>query len=137
MAILSTDPMDLRLDPLTGELVYEGGRLQLVAGGEAVAQGVRQRILNLKGEWFADLDSGLPWFENDSVPSAQAVIGGKPSELRLAALIRAAIVDTPGLKRIDRLSVNFDRATRRITVSWAATTEFGDTVADILTAGAA
>src|SRR3990167_1713723 len=54
---------DLALDLDTGDLVFDGKDLALVAGVEAVAQEARIALSLFAGEWFLDLDAGARWHE--------------------------------------------------------------------------
>lgn len=134
--IYATDPIDFKIDQATGDLVFVDGRPEMTFGGEAVAQGILIRLRNIRGEWFANLDDGMPWFENDSVPGSDALLGQKFDEIKATAAFRAAILDTPGVASITRLAVTFDGATRTINATWSVATTFGDTIADTLTTGA-
>lgn len=134
--VLATDPIDFALDPVTGDLAFADGRIAMTTGADAVRQGILIRLRNIRGEWFADLDDGVPWFENDSVPAADAILGRPFDEIRTAAAFREAILDTPGVAAIDRLNVAFDGPTRSVRADWVVRTTFGDTVADTLSTGA-
>ena len=55
---------DYKLDPLTGDLVVDGGMKLTEDQAEEAAQRVSLALgLNL-GEWFADVTKGLPYIEN-------------------------------------------------------------------------
>jgi hypothetical protein len=134
--LLSTDPIDIPIDPLTGDVVFTEGDLVLTTGHAAVAQGIWIALSDIRGEWFADLDDGVPWLANDSVPDEEAILGGKFDELRVSAAIREAILGVPGVAEIVTLVVSFDAATRALSISWVVRTSFGDTIADTFAAGA-
>jgi len=123
---LSTDPIDLLLDE-DGDLVIADGDIAFSRGVDAVVQSVRLCILQGRGEWFLDLDEGVPYFANDVVTEDEALIGGKFSELRARTIFRDAILDAPGVVELLSLAVNFDSATRKLTVECTVRTAFGDT----------
>lgn len=133
---LSTDPIDIPIDPLTGDVVFTEGDLVFTTGSAAVAQGIWLALSDIRGEWFADLDDGTPWFANATVPDDEAILGSKFDELRVSAAIREAILGVPGVAEIVNLNVDFDSATRALSVSWFVRTSFGDTITDTFTAGA-
>lgn len=125
---LITEPIDLLLDS-DGDLVV-GTDLSLSSGLAAIVQGVRIRTQTFRGEWFLDLDHGVPWFTD--------ILGQKYNEIRVRAAFRDAILDTPGIASLTSLRVDFSAGTRLLTVAWEAKSEFGDTVSDTLsTTGAA
>ena len=127
MALLSTDIVTVALDPATWGLTWDGrGRLAMASGPAAVAQGMACRLKNVRSEWFADLDSGVPWFERPGVPPETAILGQRFDEPRVLAPMRAAILDTPGVTSISSLSVTVDAPTRRVRVTTVAITEFDD-----------
>ena len=55
-----TPGRDLLLDA-NGDLVIESGDLQLSTGVDAINQDIRLTITLFLGEWFRDVDLGLPW----------------------------------------------------------------------------
>lgn len=122
-------------DPITAKLLPDGdadiaswaSTDAFESGVAAVISGVRQRLLLIRGEWFADLDAGVPWFERDNVPAAAAILGGRFDAARVRAPILRAILNTPGVLRVVSLDVSFDAAARHVRITWAASTVFGDT----------
>lgn len=114
---LITDSIDLLLDS-AGDLVVTTD-LQLSAGIDGVVQAAKVRLNQFKGEWFADLDFGVPWF--------QEILGQKPNAPRIRTEIRKTILDTPNVVEILLLEIFFAGATRSLTIDWRARTEFGDT----------
>ena len=126
---LLTDPIDLKIDSLTGELSLDGDDLTFSTGVDAVAQGLKQRILLFKGEWFANLDEGVPYYDNEETGEV-GILGSKFNEERIRAAIRSVILATPGVSSIRSLSAQYDGATRTVTIAWNVVTTFGDTVTD-------
>lgn len=131
--MLSTDPIDLLLD-VDGDIVIDSD-LRWATGLPAIAQGIRIQLQLVKGEWFLDLDDGVPYYEREGVTSAEALLGGRFNQARATAAFRAAILRAPGVNTITSLAVAFDGSTRQLTVTWAVRTTFGDTLADALTRG--
>lgn len=125
--MLSTDRIGLLLDA-DGDLdVFALSRGEWSTGLDAVAQGIQARIQLVKGEWFLDLDAGVPWFEGENVPSAEAIIGGRFDANRVRDLISTEILATPNVRSIVKLSVDFSPSTRVVVVSFKVRTAFGDT----------
>jgi hypothetical protein len=50
---------DIALDPITGELLFKDGDLQLVAGKDAILSDIKGTLLFFQGEWFLDLNAGM------------------------------------------------------------------------------
>ena len=122
MALLKTDLIDWKLTD-AGELDVTTD-LNMSSGAAGVAQGIRVRVQMYAGEFFANLDQGLAWHDE--------IIGAKFDPVRTRTAFRRVILDAPGVESLTDLAVKFDGPTRTLTVSWAAITEFGDTVADSL-----
>lgn len=126
---LETDPIDWKRDPVTGDLVFP---LRYTTGLEAVVQGVRMRLALIRGEFFADLDNGTPYFEREGVEPGEAILGKPFSEPKIRAAIRERILSTPNVESIVSLVVTFEPSTRTASVAWQARTRFGDTDPDTL-----
>lgn len=116
-----TDPVDLLLGP-DHDLVI-GTDLSLSTGLDAIAQGIKVRLLTVRGEWRLNLDSGVPYYED--------ILGQRFDQTRIHAAIREAILSTPGVRDIISLESSFDGATRTLSVAWEVTSIYG-TIADSL-----
>ena len=101
-----------------GDLDFSSGSLRYTQGIEAIAQGIRIRVLMVAGEWFLDLDLGVPWFTE--------ILGRKPTIARVRALLRKAIIAAPGVLEILSIDVSIDSSTRRLTATWSVSTDVGE-----------
>lgn len=128
MAPLESDPVTLATDE-SGDLIVP---LRFATGLDAVVQGARVRMQLIRGEWFLDLDAGVPWMENDAVTETAAILGQKFNRSRVTTALRTAILSTPGVKEVLSLQVEFNGTTRAVTVTWSARAAFGDTPTDTL-----
>jgi hypothetical protein len=74
---------DFKLDPVTRDLDVSSG-LQIVTEGDEAAQRVSLSVgLNL-GEWFLNINYGLPWIKNnleDLPDNIQYMLGSKKSDI--------------------------------------------------------
>lgn len=123
-------PLPLKNDPITVALDTDGDikidpklGLVFVSGSDAIAQGVRFRLLLFFSEWFLNQDIGVPYFE-ELIGDASKEAG---VEDRARAAFAAAILSTPGVLEILQLNVKTDPQTRGMTVTWQARAAFGDT----------
>lgn len=100
----------LAIDPATNDLfVDRTANLALVYDAEAVGQHVRQRLKTFQGEWFLDTEVGMPWLKD---------IFGKAYNPALSeAIVKAEILDTKGVVRIETFAVSFDRHTRGLLIN--------------------
>ena len=102
-------------------------RARFISGLDLIAQRVGRRLRAFYGEWFADLQFGLPFFD---------WIAQKPPRVaEIGALVRLAIETTPGVVRVDDWLGDLDRDTRTLTYSGTIRTELGDVVATLLPLG--
>ena len=109
---------DLKLDTTTGDLALSGGDLVLVSGTDAIAQDLRMRLRFFAGEWFADLDAGVPYFSQ--------VLVKNPDVTQLRGVFRDAILATPGVKDLLELDLDFDSALRTLTLTFKVDTDLGE-----------
>lgn len=132
MALLVTDPLDVALDADGDLTLGADGGPYLIAGLAGVAQLVRAALLLFRGEWFANLDAGVPWLANDVVPEERAILGQPLDEAYVRAAVRDAVLGVPGVLALTRLEISLDATTRALSITWAASTVFGDTTPDTL-----
>ncbi len=102
---------DLKLDPSTWDLDLSGSALHLTddTTGETVAQAVAMRLQLFRGEWFLDNRLGIDYF-------GQVLIKA-PSLSDIEAIMRQAILATPGVSAITSYSQTLDRAARSLAIS--------------------
>lgn len=124
--MLETDPQGWLLDA-DGDLDVEAFAAGTFATGlVGVQQGIASRIRLCRGEWFLDLDLGVPYFESADVPASEAIIGQRFSEPYVRDVMTQAIASAPGVTRILSLTLDFDSTTRELTVRWRTQTVFGE-----------
>ena len=109
--------MDLKIDTSTGDVAIENGELVLLDGSEAIAQHLRVRLQFFLGEWFLDRRIGVPYY--------QKLLGQKPNTTTVKALMRQVIAATPGIETINDLTVDYDGATRVLSISFRSETSEG------------
>lgn len=122
---LLTDPIDLLLDS-NNDLVFKDGDLVFSTGIDAVVQQCRIAMQMFQGEWFLNLDAGLPYWES--------ILGQKPKVAIQAAqiYIRRELELVDGVVDITKLEVTYVRESRMLKITWQVDTEFGETPADTI-----
>lgn len=120
---LAGNPQDLMLDN-SNDLVIQNGDLVFIYGIAAVAQACRITIQIFAGEWFLNLDVGIPYW--------QSILAQKPEIAVPAAQIafRAELEAVQGVLDVPLCAVVYTGATRLLTVTWQVTTGLGDTPVD-------
>lgn len=125
---LSEQPRDLSLGT-DNDLVVTTD-LTFTAGVQAVAQSCRIALQIFQGEWFLDLDVGIPYWDRIIAQKPNVAIAGA------RAAFRKELLAVNGVLAIKRLDVTYVNATRTLNVTWQVSTVFGDTPADSIVAGA-
>ena len=124
---LLADPVDVALDS-DNNLVIP---MRHISGLAGVAQRIHIRLSMVRGEWFNDLDAGIPYFAGDGIDPALVLLGNKFFDVDLAeALFRDAISRVPGVKQITSMVIALDRSTRILSVAWKVVTIFDDAVVE-------
>jgi hypothetical protein len=121
---LATEPIDIALDA-DGDFDIVDGDARFVSGGEAVKQLINIALAMFQGEWFLDLDAGMPYYQD--------ILGRKyADEATIRAAVRTAILGVDGVSEIVKLEIAWNGAARSATIAWRVKTEFGDTAEDTL-----
>jgi hypothetical protein len=97
---------ELALDEATWDLKIP---VEVLRGVAAIAQRLRVRLQFFLGEWFLDQRQGMPYF--------QVVFVKNPDISLIQSVFRRAILQTPGVLAVKKLTTTFDRANRTFTVS--------------------
>lgn len=97
----------------------KGNGAAFVTGADQAAQGVTTRLKLFKGEWFLDLQAGTPWF--------QEILVDNPDVRRIESVLKARILGHQDVEEMLSFALEFDRATRDLTVQFEANTIYGPT----------
>ena len=110
---------DIALDTF-GEVDFSPTGPHIITNADAVAQHLRIRLRFFSGEWFLDTRIGIPYYSQIFVKN--------PNLAAINTVYRRAIVSTPGVEKLERLDLNLDASTRKLSVSFSAKL-VGETVA--------
>ena len=105
------------LDDTTKDLLIENGDLQLTEGLDRVKQHLSQRLKLFFGEWFLETERGIPYFQD--------IFKKNPDGDIVDATFKKAVIETPGVVNLQEFSIDYDNATRSITVKLRALTTDG------------
>lgn len=95
---------------------------RVIAGPEKIAQSVGIRLRTFLGEWFLDLDHGVPYLGG--------VLGRQRPEM-VEQLLRQQVLGVAGVRRITAFSLDIDPRTRRAAVAFAAEVEGGEASGEV------
>lgn len=96
---------------------FGNGFSSYASQSEAIAQCVQTRLWSFMGDWFLDLDHGLPWLE-------QMGRGVNLSEWEMR--IKRHVLQTEGVSAITDYQADFDPENRKFTVTLAYRDIYGN-----------
>jgi len=110
-------PRDIKLST-SGDWDVTTGDLELTQGTDAIKQSVRIHLEFFQGEWFLDLDAGIPYY--------QSIMVKNPNPNLLQSVFRSALDETPGVASVDELNLSIDTAARQLSVEAHITGDYGE-----------
>lgn len=101
------------------DLIIQSGQLRLVEDGSETVQHVRTRLQFYLEEWFLDLQSGTPYFQQ---------IFTKPVNLaNIESILKSRILNTANVEKLTEFAMNYEGgSTRKLIVTFSAETVFGN-----------
>lgn len=107
--------LDANNDPIWGQ-----GAANYAGDTDAVALMIRTRLLLFEGEWFANLQEGLPLWQR-----MLGVGSGQKQQAQISLLIQARILTTPYVTGLSNVAFAFNPNTRSYQFSCSVQTQFG------------
>lgn len=101
-----------------GDLEIKNGNLQLTNGDDAVRQHLQQRLRTFLGEWFLDLDVGVPYFQD--------ILVKNPNVNQVDGILKQTILTTPGVVELVSFTMNSDPTARTLSVEFEYTSYSGE-----------
>lgn len=108
--------MNLQLTTDNDLAIVDGG-LKYVNGLDEIAQKTRNVLQCSQGDWFLDLDQGLPFF--------QEIFRKAQSLSYIENIYLEAINSVPGIIDINEFKVEFEPSTRVVNITFKAATSDG------------
>lgn len=108
---------DLLLDLVEHDLVITNYDLTLVSGADQVRQAVKMRLLTIFSEWFLDTRVGIHYFD--------VVCTKNPDPSLIDSIMKATIIETPGIKELLSYTSELDKVHRSLTITFEANTIYG------------
>lgn len=103
---------DLRLATTDYDLELSNGDLVLTVESDAIRQHVQQRLWTFFAEWFLDTSVGVPYY--------QLILVKSPSLDNVEGILRETILATPGISELNSFVLDYDNATRQLSVEFQA-----------------
>ena len=108
--------IDLKLDPVTGDLDISDNQLHTTTEGvPSVAQRLRIRLRFFYQEWVLDRSQGTKWFE--------LVLKKNVDKFAADQEIRKQILETEGVATIESWESELDTSSRKYTIQFTVRTE--------------
>ena len=108
--------IDLKLDPVTGDLDISDNQLSTTTEGvPSVAQRLRIRLRFFYQEWVLDRSKGTKWFE--------LILRKDVDKFAADQEIRKQILETDGVATIESWESDLDTRTRKYTTQFTVRTE--------------
>ena len=104
-----------KLDP-NGDFTISTGADFYIDSPEAVVQAVKTRLALFLGDWFLDLDDGVPW---------RTEVLGKYTQSTYDVVVKQRILATPGIRSILSYSSNMDGESRSLSYDILIDTIYG------------
>lgn len=105
-----------------GEWAVENGDFAVVAGADAVPQGIRCRLGMFLGECYLDEGAGVDYLGS--------ILVKNPDDLVVRALLEEAIANTPDVTSVLGAQLDIDPLTREAAISYTAGTIYSETPLD-------
>lgn len=109
---------DIKLDPVTHDILLEDSDFQIVSDGDWLIQSVKIKMLFFLGEWFLDTTYGLDHY-------GLVLIKGPDLNL-IDNMIKIALLEYEEIIEILEYSSSFDKLNRQLTVDFRVSTTFGE-----------
>jgi len=109
--------IDLALDKLNYDLRIKDGVFLVVNSSDEIAQRVRIHLQRYLGEWFLNINLGVPYY--------QSILGEKDRTL-IELYLRKEIGQIEGVEKIKSFEIVQNYTTRTVTVNIKITTVYGE-----------
>jgi len=96
--------------------IVDGG-LPMVTGIDEVRQAITSALLSFEGDWFLDLDLGMPYF--------QTILQKSTTLSEIETIFLDTISQVPGVLDIETFTLDLDPATRVLDIATRVRTSDG------------
>jgi hypothetical protein len=119
--------VDIFLNPATDDIDISSNKTMRLTSNieESSRQQVLINLATFKGEWFANILSGLPYLKNDNNPEQ---LMGQTETLNFDIAIKEGILSRENITSLASYTSEFDRQERVFTVSFTAITNTGEVI---------
>lgn len=109
---------DLALNAQSHDLLLTSTNgFMIIDNAERVAQQIKTTLLLFKGEWFLNINFGVPYLEQ--------VLIKNPRLNNIRSLMISKIKEVPGVQEVDRMDLYYNRARRTLLIDYDVSTPYG------------
>lgn len=110
--------MDIYINPVTGDIDLQNHTMRFTKNNaELTAQRIRTSLLTYRGEWFFNINEGIPYLEN---PNNPIQLIGKANKEDFDPYVKQVILSKPFVQRINTYSSNYNIFTSQLSISFDA-----------------
>jgi len=110
--------IDIALDPVTNDLVFNDFDFSLVDDTNQIAQNLAIRLRFFLGEWYLDITQGIPYYEFFFIKA--------PNQIQIESILMEEIVNTRGIVEITKFQADFNKNSRIFSVNFGARSISGE-----------
>lgn len=100
--------VDIAISQQTNDIAHENGLISYVNFEDETIQRARTCLRRISGEWFLDIQAGLPYFGGQ-------ILGGKDFEY-VKLLIREELLRIDGIQKVVEINILADTKTKRVSI---------------------
>lgn len=103
---------------INNDIIYESGKFKTVENAAETVQYIRSKLLLYKGEWFLNINAGIPYFQE---------IFTRPVNLaNIESIFKSTILNTPNINKLVEFSMDYKKSpNRKLTITFSAETTYG------------
>lgn len=109
--------IDIALDAKKHDIIIKDNDMLIIDNAERVAQQIKIQLLTLLGEWFLNVNHGVPYLEY--------ILVKKPNPSLIRQIFREQILSVSGVTDVSIKDLEYDVQYRKMTLEYEATTDYG------------
>jgi hypothetical protein len=110
--------IDIALDPITNDLIFQDFDFALFDNTKQIMQNLAIRLRFVLGEWYLDITQGIPYYEEFFIKS--------PNQIQIESVLKQEIVQTRGIVELTKFEADFDKRRRIFSVRFGARSISGE-----------
>ncbi len=113
---------DIKLND-NNDIAIENNDIVFITSIDEVRQRLLENLNTFKGEWFLDLEMGIPYYQDISKKNIDLNV--------IESVFKDAILDSPGVLELLDFSLDIDNSSRQLDVNFTARASEGEIVINL------